>query len=222
MEGAREVAWAVSRTGDRPDDNDRDYGTLVRDVSGAWTQLFPRRLGYRTELAAADEHRTRLVVRRGDFSGQVELCLESGRVRGPSIRAFARACSEREQVARALGRRVVRRAQVAATVAGAVVAVWVMALSYLWVSGGVQMPVVGGMILTTLTAALLVGGSSVGARIGEGVARRLCASVEDELRRDAGVQADIERWNRLSRQLRSHRRDLARRTRGGPFRREAV
>lgn len=213
----RKVAWVVSRPGCVPDRVRDDYGAMVEDVEGVWAQLFPRQLGYRTQTQAVTEGEVLLTVRRGEFRGEVVLACEDrgGRLR---IRAVSGAHSQRERTVAEMGERTVERARRLATTLGGFTAVWIMFKCFSWVAGGVEMPVVGGLILTVLTACLLIGGSSLGARVGEAIARRRQSLVERELSGDLGIQADIKRWNSLNRQLRGHRRALVRGEGGSPFR----
>lgn len=97
-----------------------------------------------------------------------------------------------------------------------------MCVGFCWLAAGVQMPVVGGLMLSIITACLLVGGGNLGSRIGEAVAGWRLLRAERAVRADIGVQADIRRWNSLNRQLRGHRRALARGIGSDPFRRAAL
>src|SRR5690606_16685091 len=112
MDGAREVAWAVTRAGCRPAQLTGDFEALVREVEATWTGLFPRRLGYLTRTTMiVDAQLVRLEVRRGDFEGQVELVCElqsewDRRATG-RIRAVASARSQRVTAAERAGQRVV-------------------------------------------------------------------------------------------------------------------
>jgi hypothetical protein len=225
MDGAREVAWAVTRTGCVRAQITHEFQNLVGEVKGAWSHLFPRRLGYQTRTETRNDHVVRLHVRRGDFEGRVELCCDwngdwdqqRGALRDAVlIRAVARAQSQRLSAAEASGDRAIRRSRRIATLVGAAIGV-----GFCWLAVGAQMPVVGGLMLSIITASLLVGGGNIGGRIGEGMAARRRLSAERALQDDLGVQADIRRWNSLNRQLRSHRRALSRGLRGAPFRRPA-
>jgi hypothetical protein len=223
MDGARDVAWAVTRTSGMREQITGDFDALVSEVAVAWSNSFPRRLGYttRTELDATgpghSAHAVRLHVERGDFEGHVVLCCDRSRDEAVLIRAVASARSLRVAAAEASGERVIRRAKVIAVSIGAA-----MCIGFCWLAAGVQEPVVGGLMLTIATAALLIGGGNLGARIGEGMAARRRWDAELEVQGDAGVQADLRRWNSLNRQLRNHRRALARGLRGAPFRRPAL
>ncbi len=213
MDGAREVAWAVSRAGGRGQLTG-DFEAMVSEVAETWASLFSRRLGYTTRTEVVSEQTVRLVVERGDFVGYVELCCDwAGRDAG-RIRAVASARSQRMTEAKLAGERVIRRARVIATSVGAAIGAGLC-----WLAAGVQMPVVGGLMLSVITACLLVGGGNLGARVGEAVASRRKLSAERAVSEDMGVQADIRRWNSLNRQLRGHRRTLVRGLSGGPFRR---
>lgn len=230
MEVARDVAWAVTRTGCIRAQIVGDFESLAREVERTWASLFPRRLGYvtRTEIieAAPDAapraaprfgQAVRLHVRRGDFEGHVELCCDWKRCDAVLIRALASARSQRLTAAQAAGERVIRRARVIATSIGGVIGA-----GFCWLAAGVQMPVVGGLMLSVITASLLIGGGNLGARVGEGMAARRRQLAAREVDQDVGVQADLRRWNSLNRKLRSHRRALARGLQGGPFRRPAL
>lgn len=216
MDGAREVAWAVMRSGCLNSQIAADYGALVEDIEGSWKRLFPRRLGYSTQIEAPSEHLVRLHVRRGDFEGSVDLCCEWRRGDAAQIRAVALAESARLRSVQASGERTVRRARVIATCVGASIG-----LAFCWLAAGVQMPVVGGLMLSIIMACLLIGGGNLGARVGEGLASRRRDNAERAVQADPSVQADIRRWNSLNRQLRGHRRALVRGMSGAPFRREA-
>jgi hypothetical protein len=221
MDGAREVAWAVTRAGCQPTQLTGDFEALVREVEGAWAKLFPRRLGYLTRTAVVEPQVVRLEVRRGDFEGHVELCCElhsewDRRAIG-RIRAVASARSQRVSTAERAGQRVIRRARVVATSLGGM-----LGAGFCWLAAGVQMPVLGGLMLSVITSSLLIGGSNLGARVGEAVASRRMLSAERAVEADLGVQADIRRWNSLNRQLRGHRRALARGLDASPFRRPAL
>lgn len=219
MEGVRELAWAVDRGGSLPTQISEEFGDLVDEVESVWSALFPLRLGYRTRTEAVDEHAIRLTVSRGDFQGQVELACDFKRERDVLIRAMAAAHSRRELEALAAGERTIRRARRLATSCGGLIGVGLASMA--WASSAAQMPVIGGLMLTVIFSSLLIGGLSIGGRIGEGLALRRRALVERDVGRDLDVQADIKRWNSLNRQLRGHRRTLARGHRGAPFRREA-
>ena len=217
MDGAREVAWAVTRAGCLRDQIASEFESLVTDIEGSWASRFPRRLGYSTRVEALSEDLIRLHVRRGDFEGSVDLACEFGRRGQAQIRAVSTAQSERVRAATALGERTIRRSRWIATTIGAGVGI-----GFCWLAAGVQMPVVGGLMLTITMACLLIGGGNLGARVGEGVAARRRQLAELAVLADAGVQADIRRWKSLNRQLRGHRRALARGLSGAPFRREAI
>jgi hypothetical protein len=223
MDGARDVAWAVTRSTGMREQIAGDFEALVSQVGSAWNSSFPRRLGYitRTELDAVGPGRApnavRLHVERGDFEGCVVLCCDDARREAVLIRAVASARSLRVTAAELAGERVIRRARVIATSIGAVLCV-----VFCWLAAGVQMPVVGGLMLTILTASLLIGGGNLGVRVGESMAARRRWDAEREVQRDAGVQADLRRWNSLNRQLRGYRRALSRGLRGAPFRRPAL
>lgn len=231
MDGARDVAWAVTRSSGMREQITGDFEALVSEVAAAWSSTFPRRLGYttRTELAlqsgetgglahpvrAADA--VRLHVVRGDFEANVVLCCDWSRSDAVLIRAVASARSLRVAAAEAAGERVIRRARGVAISIGAALCV-----GFCWLAAGVQMPVIGGLMLTVITASLLIGGGNLGVRVGESMAAQRRWDAELEVQSDAGVQADLRRWNSLNRQLRNHRRALARGLRGGPFRRPAL
>jgi hypothetical protein len=214
MDGAREVAWAVTRSGCGRGQVTGDFEALVSEVGETWSNLFPRRLGYTTRTALVSAHVVRLEVRRGDFEGLVELCCDWDRRDAGRIRAVTSARSQRMSDAELAGERVIRRARAVATAIGAAIGA-----GFCWLAAGVQMPVVGGLMLSVITACLLVGGGNLGARVGEGVASRRKLNAERAISKDMGVQADIRRWNSLNRQLRGHRRALVRGLSGGPFRR---
>ncbi|KIG12691.1 hypothetical protein DB30_01128 [Enhygromyxa salina] len=223
MDGAREVAWAVARTGCMRAQIAHEFKSLVGEVAGAWGRSFPRRLGYQIRTETCSEAMVRLYVRRGDFEGCVELCCDwdeesrNDRRGTVLIRAVASARSNRLAVAEASGERAVRRSRrIAAGISAAVGA------GFCWLAAGVHMPVVGGLMLTALTVCLLVGGDNLGMRVGEGMAAHRRLSAERAVQDDLGVQADIRRWNSLNRQLRAHRRALARGSSGAPFRRAAL
>jgi hypothetical protein len=156
----------------------------------------------------------RLHVMRGDFEGHVVLCCDWGRGAAVLIRAGASARSLRVSAAEVAGERVIRRSRAVATSIGVALCV-----GFCWLAAGVQMPVVGGLMLTIITASLLIGGGTLGVRVGESMAARRRWDAEREVQGDAGVQADLRRWNSLNRQLRCHRRALTRGLRGAPFRR---
>jgi hypothetical protein len=224
MDGARDVAWAVTRTGCMKAQIADDFDALVREVEGAWKHLFPRRLGYQTRTETLSDQVVRLYVKRGDFEGHVELCCDwdgpggtGGRHDAVLIRAVAIARSQRLSAAEASGQRAIRRSRRIATVIGAVIGV-----GFCWLAAGVQMPVVGGLMLTAITVCLLVGSDNLGVRIGEGMAAHRRLAAERAIQDDPGVQADLRRWNSLNRQLRGHRRTLVRGLSGAPFRRPAL
>ncbi|WP_146155922.1 hypothetical protein [Enhygromyxa salina] len=194
-----------------------DFEMLVGAVAGAWSTSFPRRLGYTTRTEAVSDESVRLHVRRGDFEAHVELCCDEDRRGAALIRAVASARSRRLSAAEAAGQRVIRRTRAIATGVGAA-----LGGGFCWLAAGVQMPIVGGLMLTVITTSLLVGGANLGGRMGEAMAERRRISAERAIREDMSVQADIRRWNSVNRQLRSHRRALARGLDGAPFRRPAV
>jgi hypothetical protein len=214
MDGAREVAWAVTRAGCGRGQVAGDFTALVSEVETAWANLFPRRLGYFTRMQLISDQVVRLEVRRGDFEGHVELCCDFDRREAGRIRALATARSQRMTEAEVEGRRTIRRARGIATGVGAL-----MCAGFCWLAAGAQMPVVGGLMLSIITTCLLVGGGNLGSRIGEAVAAWRMHSAERAVSADMGVQADIRRWNSLNRQLRGHRRALARGLGADPFRR---
>ena len=217
MDGAREVAWAVTRAGCKRTQVVEDFDGLVAVIGGAWSHVFPRRLGYHTRIEAREDGLVRLEVTRGDFAGNVDLCCDWDRRDAVLIRAVASAQSRRLSAATVAGERAIRRSRRIATVIGALIGV-----GFCWLAAGVQMPVVGGVMLTVITTCLLIGGGNLGARVGEAMAAHRRESAERAVREDMGVQADIRRWNSLNRQLRSQRRALARGLQGGPFRRPAL
>lgn len=217
MDGAREVAWAVTRAGCGRGQVAGDFSALVSEVEAEWATLFPRRLGYTTRTQLISDHVVRLEVRRGDFEGHVQLCCDVDRREAGRIRAVASARSQRMAEAEAAGQRIIRRARGIATGIGAL-----MCVGFCWLAAGVNMPVVGGLMISIITACLLVGGGNFGSRIGEAVAAWRMHRTERAVLADIGVQADIRRWNSLNRQLRGHRRALARGLGADPFRRTAL
>lgn len=194
-----------------------EFEALVGEVEGEWRKLFPRRLGYLTRTELASEHAVVLHVRRGDFEGHVELCCDWDRSDAVLIRAVASSSSRRLAAAAESGERAIRQARGIAlsVVAG-------IALGCCWLAAGAQMPVVGTLMILLITGSLVVGGGKLGEQLGEAMAAHLRHVAELELQEDVGVQADLRRWNSLGRQLRSHRRALARGLRGAPFRRAAL
>jgi hypothetical protein len=217
MDGARDVAWAVTRSSGMREQITGDYEALVSEVAAAWSSSFPRRLGYTTRTETGSSNAVRLHVVRGDFEGRVVLCCEGSRGEAVLIRAVASARSLRVAAAEVAGERVIRRARIVATSIGAA-----MCVGFCWLAAGVQMPVIGGLMLTVITASLLIGGGNLGVRVGESMAARRRWQAEREVLGDSSVQADLRRWNSLNRQLRNHRRALARGLRGAPFRRPAL
>lgn len=216
MDGARDVAWAVTRSSGMRDQISGDFEALVSEVAEAWSAAFPRRFGYASRIEPSPDA-VRLHVVRGDFEGVVVLCCDRRPGEAVLIRAVATARSLRVVAAEAAGERVVRRARIVATSVGG----W-FCVGFCWLAAGVQMPFLGGLMLTIITASLLLGASNLGVRIGEAMAARRRWEAEREVQADAGVQADLRRWNSLNRQLRGHRRALARGQRGAPFRRPAL
>jgi hypothetical protein len=75
MDGARDVAWAVTRSSGMREQITGDFESLVSEVAAAWSNSFPRRLGYttRTDLGRGADAVCLHVV-RGDFEGRVVLC----------------------------------------------------------------------------------------------------------------------------------------------------
>jgi hypothetical protein len=216
MEGAREVAWAVTRAGCARGQVTGDFEALVSEVEAAWTNLFPRRLGYLTRTTPISDHEVRLDVRRGDFEGHVDLCCDWDRNDAGRIRAVASARSQRLSAAELAGRRAIRRARGIATSVGGL-----MCVGFVWLAAGVQAPVLAGLMLSIITTCLLVGGGNLGSRIGEALAAWRLLRAERAVSADIGVQADIRRWNSLNRQLRHHRRALSKGLGNDPFRRPA-
>ncbi len=220
MDGARELAWAVSRVGCSQRENHEEFAKLVREVEHEWRAVFPRQLGYETHEQRGAGSEVRLTVARGDFVGQVELCCAPERNGSASrgrelIRLTASADSHEVLAARAAGRRAIRVASGVATSIGAL-----LSLGFCWLTIGVESaPLVVGLLLTVVITVLLVGGHALGVRVGEDLAERFELRAELRLDRDAGLQADLKRWNALGRQLRWRRRALARGLSGTPFRR---
>jgi hypothetical protein len=128
----------------------------------------------------------------------------------------ASADSRQVLAARAAGRRAIDRASVLATGMGALASLGFCCLAF-----RVELAplVVGLMLLTMIVGILLVGGHALGVRVGEDLASRYQNRAELRLQQDVGLQADLKRWNSLGRQLRWHRRVLARGLAGTPFRR---
>jgi hypothetical protein len=230
MHGAREFAWAVPRVGRSRGEIRDEFAKLVGEVEREWQAVFSRRLGYEIrEQRQDDGSEVRLTVSRGDFVGHVELCCEPeralesagpGRASEPAgalvIRMVASADSREVLAARAAGRRAIDRASLLTTSAGAL-----LSLGFCWLTLRVELAplVVGLMLLATIIGFLLVGGHALGVRVGEDLASRYQLRAERRLQHDLGLQADVKRWNSLGRQLRWHRRALARGVAGTPFRR---
>jgi hypothetical protein len=228
MDGAREFAWAVTREGRSAGECRAEFAKLIREVEREWQAVFSRRLGYEiAEQRQGDGSEVRLTVTRGDFVGRVELCCEPPprstlvRANEPGgalmIRLVASADSREVSAARAAGRRVIGRASVLATVLGTL-----LSLGFCWLTIGVESaPLIIGLMLTVIVGVLVIGGHTLGVRVGEDLADRYQIRAEQRLQADAGMQADLKRWNSLGRQLRWHRRALARGLDGTPFRRRA-
>jgi len=217
MDGARDVAWAVKRVGCARGKVRAEFEGMVAEVEAAWSRAFSRRLGYFTSTETVPGQVVRLVVRRGDFEGSVELRCDWDPRDAGQIRAIAVARSQRLSASEAAGQRAIRRARgVAIGLAAA------LGVGFCWLAAGVQMPVIGGLMLTIIITCLLVGGGNLGTHVGEAVAGWRERRVQRAVCADAGVQADIRRWNSVNRELRGHRRALARGDRGGPFRRMAA
>ncbi|NVB40396.1 hypothetical protein G6O69_21330 [Pseudenhygromyxa sp. WMMC2535] len=240
MEGAREIAWAVSLAGHRPTEVREDFAALVGGVLSSWRSIFPEELGYETQIQRqpsdeSDEEggggvgrgergqaRVRVVVRRGDFQGELELCSERDRRALPRIRALAEARSQRELAAREDTARRVRWVRRAALSWGVTLAVAIMGLSFYWVVDDADMPLIGGLLLIVITASLVVGAAALGARIGESLVARGTLEIQRTFDEDPQTQADLRRWRSLERALRAQRRALSRGRSGGPFRRPAA
>lgn len=231
MAGTREFAWAVTRVGRSRGEIRDEFAKLVGEVEREWQAVFSRRLGYEIkEQRQGDGSEVRLTVSRGDFVGHVDLCCEPERAtdsgsgeRGVEstssalvIRMVASADSREVLAARAAGRRAIDRASFLATGMGAL-----LSLGFCWLTLRVELAplVVGLMMLTTIIGFLLVGGYTLGVRVGEDLALRYQHRAERRLLHDVGLQADLKRWKSLGRQLRWHRRALARGLAGTPFRR---
>ena len=217
MDGARDVAWAVTRSSGMRDQVAGDFESLVSEVAEARSTAFPRRSGYTTRTEAESADAVQLHVVRGDFEAHVVLCCDRRPGEAVLIRAVATARSLRVSAAEASGERVIRRARAISLGIGGL-----LCIGFCWLAAGVQMPVIGGLMLTIITASLLIGGGNLGVRIGEALAARRRWEAERVVQGDAGVQADLRRWNSLNRQLRYHRRALTRGQRGAPFRRPAL
>jgi hypothetical protein len=203
---------------------------LVREVEREWQAVFSRRLGYEiVEQRQDDGSEVRLTVSRGDFVGQVDLCCTGSSSAGARrtnqedppnesalvIRMVASADSREVSAARAAGRRAIQRASIFATCVGGL-----LSLGFCWMTIGVESaPLIVGLMLTVIIGSLVLGGHTLGVRVGEDLADRYQLRAERRLEQDAGLQADLKRWNSLGRQLRWHRRALARGLDGTPFRR---
>ncbi|MFV8755350.1 hypothetical protein ACNOYE_32775 [Nannocystaceae bacterium ST9] len=160
-----------------------------------------------------------MLVSRGDFVARVELCCcapeRSVESNAAMIRLVASADSREILAARAAGRRAIGWASGFATLAGAM-----LSLGFCWLTIGVESaPLIVGLMLTVIVSILMVGGHQLGVRVGEDLAERLEVRAERRLEHDEGLRADLKRWNALGRQLRWHRRALARGLAGTPFRR---
>lgn len=221
MEGARELAWAVTRVG-RVREGHEEFERLVHDVAEEWRATFPPKLGYevdeeRDATAVQGAREVRLKVSRGDFVGRVELCCVPERMSSSAlvIRVVASADSREVEAARVAGRRALGWSTRLATAAGVLLSV-----GFCWLTIGVESaPLIVGLMLTVILGILIVGGYTLGVRIGEDLADRFALAAERRADDDPAMQADFKRWQSLGRQLRWHRRALARGLAGTPFRR---
>lgn len=218
MDGARELAWAVTRVGRSQGETRGEFAELVRVVEHEWGAIFPRRLGYTTEQEIHDAE-VRLTASRGDFVARVALCCAPERQATTSssavIRLLASADSREVQAARAAGKRAVDWASWLATSVGVLIS-----LGFCWLTIGAQSaPLIVGLMLTVIVTVLPFGGHLLGVRVGEKLARRYAFAAERRREHDPSLRSDLERWNSLGRQLRRHRRALARGLAGTPFRR---
>lgn len=232
MEGARELAWAVTRVGRRHESHD-EFERLVRDVEQAWRAVFPRKLGYQLDEHASSGpassepaspgpacREVRLTVTRGDFMARLELCCEPERATSNAlvIRVVASADSREVAAARAAGRRALGWSTKLTTAAGVL-----LGFGFCWLTIGVESaPLIVGLMLTVILGILIVGGHTLGVRIGEDLADRMQLQAARRLDADPALQADLKRWQSLGRQLRWHRRALARGLVGAPFRRDPL
>jgi hypothetical protein len=223
MEGARELAWAVTRVGRAREGHD-EFDRLVHEVAEAWRAIFPAKLGYQldeerdaTADAGPGAREVRLKVSRGDFVGSVELCCAPERATSSAlvIRVVARADSREVEAARAAGQRALGWSTRLSTAAGVA-----LSLGFCWLTIGVESaPLIVGLMLTVILGILIVGGYALGVRIGEDLADRFALVAERRAGDDPAMQADFKRWHSLARQLRVQRRALARGLAGTPFRR---
>lgn len=221
MEGARELAWAVTRVG-RVQEGHDEFERLVHDVAAEWRATFPRKLGYQVDevrgsTSVSGPREVRLEVSRGDFVGHVELCCAPERASSSAlvIRVVASADSRELEAARAAGRRALGWSTRLSTGAGVL-----LSLGFCWLTIGVESaPLIVGLMLTVILGILIVGGHTLGVRIGEDLADRFQLRAERRASGDPAMQADFKRWQSLGRQLRWHRRVLARGLAGTPFRR---
>lgn len=220
----REVAWAVKRAGRSPDQVKGEVAALERFVDRAWAAHFPVRQGYitLTESLGGPVEGVRLRVMRGDFRARLELRCDYQRARGDdqAIAILVQSAAHSDELAQieAQGARRLRRFRWLG--AGLGLALFAFIFWPIFASmGPAALPLIFGfVVLGIMPIGGVVFGGYVAERINAGrLARRLAASVGDD-----ALQTDFRRWRALARQLGVARRSIARGSRGGPFRIEAL
>jgi hypothetical protein len=221
MASDSEAGWRVSRPGSSREEVGVEVGQLLRTIERACAAQFRARDGYvrLLEPLAGDVDGGRVVIVRGEFRAEVDVrgTVPAG-CEGPSILLRART-----RIARldAHGRAWPRRGATLRLAGGA---------AGLGLVAGVFGPVVVAAepnALALMLGCVMLGMlPMLGALLGGYAADRLGADAFARLSArsaaDPGLCRDFRRWAGLCRRLAQERRALARSSRGGPFRREAL
>lgn len=224
MAPEREVAWAVKRAGRSPDQVRGEVVALERFLDRTWAAHFPVRQGYitLTESLEGPVAGVRLRVMRGDFRARLELRCDYQRARGDeqAIAILVHSAAHSDELAQiqAQGSRRLRRARWFG--AGLGLSLFAAIFWPIFASNGpAALPLMFGFVaLGVMPIGGIVFGGYAAERVNAGrLARRLAASVGDD-----ALQTDFRRWRALARQLGAARRSIARGSRGGPFRIEAL
>jgi hypothetical protein len=211
--------WAIACAGRRPGQVEDEVQALVAWSAGAWKRHFPPERGYQVivEAPTGTEQSVRMSVSRGDF--EANLAIEHGlALHMPSVRMFGRAQSLVVRRAHELGERLVQRGRIVGVTVGLG-----LFLSLAWLMIGVHNPayMLGGMLLVVALLLAIMGGSSLGAWVGERIAAHHRDKAHRELDCNVAMHDDIRRWKAVSKQLAAQRTALAGHRRQ-PFRSEPL
>lgn len=211
--------WSVACSASTAAQLRAEIDATARHVDGLWSLHFPPEAGYEVDRRALEGGGERLYVRRGDFTGELEVAA-TRRHRGSLLRLSGRAGSRRIASTEAWVARWNDRLRMLGALAAA--AGLMAGLSQMFVHPpGFHVDLLfllGGLLVVVILLIVLVTGANLGAWLGEQVGAAAWGRSLAAVDADERLRGDLQRWRGLVRMLAQHRDALASAARRQPFR----